>query len=542
MHAIALFIYGTEMRQELLCIKCTQLVPTILLRLFGNHASDLTSSHSPYQYIYIPGVQYLVHSFLILQVTDEEKKVVETITWSYRSSPQTFLWQDSHWYEFPFGDGSRSGHRDYRLVSAATCATSYPTVPGSDGPFVIPSALGSAPSSDITIQRSAREGKGKTWWWIGGNTKPVKDILDEAGARWSRRRQQWYYIGEVLPVAIQALGEAKPSLAASADLVQSRSDSGLFPNNGGIAISQTVSESHRTSLELLPENANTTSAPELVRYTATPVAAMPAESGSNEESVMRSVQTDDVQAALIAHIHDWERGKPILIDFVGSRNAIKQLLAKPFNPGNIGRGDGVGFILVNGSSFSNFRLPDLNYKAISASLKNRAIEGRIVSLDATTAAPKQECYVLVSGPIRIPETDDPETVAAIWQRYVRYRQAPNRPEFARYEPTAWTTDLYNVYQALRVRLGRPLHIGWMPWLFQQVADQQLTSPKLGLSGVMVCKYIGGYITPKAAGAVEQGAYRLTCSEVSELWGEVIMANPQRAQGIVFKSDEKGAVS
>src|SRR5258708_32371902 len=140
-----------------------------------------------------------------------------------------------------------------------------------------------------------------------------------------------------------------------------------------------------------------------MNYATSPINSTSMETGQNEESVMRSVHTVDVQAALIAHIHDWERGKPILIDFVGSRNAIKQLLAKPFNPGNIGRGDGVGFTIVNGSNYSSFRLPDLNFKAISVGLKNRAVEGRIVSLDATTSAPKQECYVLVSGRIQIPE-------------------------------------------------------------------------------------------------------------------------------------------
>ena len=65
-----------------------------------------------------------------------------------------------------------------------------------------------------------------------------------------------------------------------------------------------------------------------------------------------------------------------------------------------------------------------------------------------------------------------EIVSEAWLRYVRYMQTPNRPEFAHYEPPTWAHNLYNVYQALRVRLGRPLHVGWMPWLFEQVADQR----------------------------------------------------------------------
>src|SRR5258707_3097057 len=179
MHTIALYTYGTEVQHGQSCIKCTQTVPDTLLRLFGQHALDCTPLHSTYHYIYVPGVQHLVHSFLILQVTDDEKTLVEAIIRAYRGSPQTFLWRDSNWYEFPFSDGSLSSHLDYRLVSATTCASSYPTVPGSDGPFLVPSAMEATPRSDISIRRSDREGKSKTWWWIGGNTKPVKDILDQ---------------------------------------------------------------------------------------------------------------------------------------------------------------------------------------------------------------------------------------------------------------------------------------------------------------------------------------------------------------------------
>ncbi len=104
-----------------------------------------------------------------------------------------------------------SGHLDYRIDTPATCATSYPRALDTNAPALVPSQMkamaesGATPGKGITIRRSDREGTGKTWWWIGGDTKPVKDILSLAGARWSRRRRQWYYIGETLPDSIRAL-------------------------------------------------------------------------------------------------------------------------------------------------------------------------------------------------------------------------------------------------------------------------------------------------------------------------------------------------
>src|SRR5664279_1124280 len=73
----------------------------------------------------------------------------------------------------------------------------------------------------ITITRSDSKGKGNIWWWIAGDTKPVKDILGNNGAHWSRRRQAWYYIGPSLSAAIQALETQKPMGATSTTAVPS---------------------------------------------------------------------------------------------------------------------------------------------------------------------------------------------------------------------------------------------------------------------------------------------------------------------------------
>lgn len=63
----------------------------------------------------------------------------------------------------------------------------------------------SEPAAGITIERSQREEGGKVWWWIDGETYPHRETLKQHGARFSRRRRAWYWIGETLPAAIQAL-------------------------------------------------------------------------------------------------------------------------------------------------------------------------------------------------------------------------------------------------------------------------------------------------------------------------------------------------
>ena len=204
MHTIALSTYGPLVQRGTSCLKCTNAVPTILLRLFGDHAKDLTPARASYRYIDVP-LAHLTHNFLVLKLTDVEKALVEDLIRPQPLLPQAFLWQDSRWYEFPHGRFT-----EYRLAST-TGSSLYPRFSGNTARSLIPSAVATsadasaAPTGQITIARSDREGHGRTWWWIGGATKPVKDILSDADARWSRRRQEWYYIGENLPAAIRAL-------------------------------------------------------------------------------------------------------------------------------------------------------------------------------------------------------------------------------------------------------------------------------------------------------------------------------------------------
>jgi hypothetical protein len=61
------------------------------------------------------------------------------------------------------------------------------------------------PAGTIIAERSQRKEGGKCWWWLTGETYPHRELLKRCGARFSSRRRAWYWIGETLPAAIQAL-------------------------------------------------------------------------------------------------------------------------------------------------------------------------------------------------------------------------------------------------------------------------------------------------------------------------------------------------
>ena len=60
----------------------------------------------------------------------------------------------------------------------------------------------------IEIVKSKKDPNKPAWWWIGGDTRPHKELFKEHGAKWSRKRKQWYLISETLPQAIQNLADS----------------------------------------------------------------------------------------------------------------------------------------------------------------------------------------------------------------------------------------------------------------------------------------------------------------------------------------------
>jgi len=529
-HFIAVLTYGKEKHGDQSDFKLGQGAGmSVLLALFGSHVQEFIVPRASYRYVNLDVKDVSAHrNYLVLRVTSDEKAQVEAICRQQGSYTWVYLWENDtrRWLEFP---SAPQAH----YIDPSSYGGSCPKFPPTHAKFVTPLKLtDDAPQANVTNGLTlTRSGD---WWWIAGDTYSHREALRDAGAHWSKSRREWYYKGHELPQSIrdlaasQAVPQPTPDDTPEHETVVTSSGASFTVVKRDVPPSTFATSEHEsapasesmTPVTVSTDNPVEDTAPEL-SDTAQDV----------PEALMRSVRTDDVTAALVAHIHDSERNKPVMVDFIGSRNAVKQLLSKPFNPAYLGaRTEGSALTLTDGSRYTGFRLPDTSYKTLNSALGGRVVEGRIVSLEATVSAPRESCYVLVMNRIELLAD---VSVDDVWLHYVRYRQTPNRPEFSRYMPPAWGTDLYNVYQALRARIGRPLHERWMPWLFTQVADKPLSSERLGLKDVMLCKYIGGYVDPKARGVIECGAYRLTCREMGDLWAEVLIRNPNRAEGITF---------
>ena len=530
-HFIAVLTYGKEKHGAQSDFKLGQGAGmSVLLALFGTQAREFVVPRASYRYVNleVKGVS-AYRNYLVLNVTPDEKAQVETICRKQGSYTWVYLWEQDtrRWLEFP---SAPQAH----YIDPSSYGGSCPRFPPTHAKFVTPSKL-----TDDAPEAKAADGLTLTqsgdWWWIAGDTYAHREVLRTAGANWSKSRHEWYFKGQALPQAIRDLAALQAVPPPALVELPTQAAENIVTSSGAsfTVVKHDVTLSTFAVSEHEPASVSEPITPAALS-TDDPVAARPElldAAPDVPEALMRSVRTDDVTAALVAHIHDNERSKPVMVDFIGSRNAVKQLLSKPFNPAYLGaRAEGSAFMLTDGSRYTSFRLPDTSYKTLNTALGGRVVEGRIVSLEATVSAPRESCYVLVMNRIELPVE---VSVDDAWLHYVRYRQTPNRPEFSRYVPPLWAGDLYNVYQALRARIGRPLHERWMPWLFAQVADKSLTSERLGLKDVVLCKYIVGYVDPKVRGVVESGAYRLTCREMGDLWAEVLIRNPNRADGITF---------
>jgi len=54
-------------------------------------------------------------------------------------------------------------------------------------------------------------------WWLSGDTYPHREILRRYGARFSKRRKAWYFIGHELPAALRALVRCLTTLTSRAE-------------------------------------------------------------------------------------------------------------------------------------------------------------------------------------------------------------------------------------------------------------------------------------------------------------------------------------
>lgn len=194
-------------------------VTDVLRALYGAKARDVSPKQATYRYLRIDGDVIVRHGHILLTLTDDELKRVEAITRRYHRAG-VYLWRDRKWWVLP--DSTHSDYADpgYRVGPAFDPTGFRPPCP----------ATGEREGAvtGITVERSQREDDGRVWWWLSGETYPHRETLKRYGARWSGKRQAWYWMGVELPAAIRAL---ETSQAPSSALVERNApaDAPTFP-------------------------------------------------------------------------------------------------------------------------------------------------------------------------------------------------------------------------------------------------------------------------------------------------------------------------
>ncbi|GAB4528624.1 MAG: hypothetical protein OHK0046_47710 [Anaerolineae bacterium] len=197
---IAVMTYGKEPKQDgdekVSAIKLgggDLLILAWLQREFG--ARDVGGTRSSYTYLYLPQEPILSGNWLVLEVTDtqlsdlkEQYRTARADVWSrvyeYR--------EDGEWWTMPVRGVEPKTAKEVGVrltLKPAAVAVAAEQVK-SDGAIYIKAS-------------QADDGKA-TWYWVEGDTYEHRHALKEAGGRWSKKRQSWYFIGR-LPDQIAAL-------------------------------------------------------------------------------------------------------------------------------------------------------------------------------------------------------------------------------------------------------------------------------------------------------------------------------------------------
>ena len=171
-------------------------VADVLVALYGAKARDVSPKQATYRYLRIDSDVIVRHGHMLLTLTDNELARVEAITRRYHRAA-VYLWRDRKWWELP--DSTRSDYADpgYRDGPAFDPTGFRPPCPAT--------GERECAATGITVERSQREDDGRVWWWLSGDTYPHRETLKRYGARWSGKRQAWYWMGAELPEAILAL-------------------------------------------------------------------------------------------------------------------------------------------------------------------------------------------------------------------------------------------------------------------------------------------------------------------------------------------------
>lgn len=208
-HIIAVETYGSHRVKHLRTGKTvsayklgyTSAVTAVLLALYGEQAQDVSSKQATYRYVHIDPETVVRHGYILLTLTDEELALTERLTRSGHRAG-VLRWKDRGWWELP------NNHQPEYVPAQRSGLNFDPTG------FRPPSPSSGERTSvveGIFAERSQREDSSRAWWWLTGDTYPHRELLKRHGARFSGKRKAWYWIGDSLPAAIQALVIDKPA-------------------------------------------------------------------------------------------------------------------------------------------------------------------------------------------------------------------------------------------------------------------------------------------------------------------------------------------
>ncbi len=208
-HLIAVETYGSQRvahphtRKTVSAYKLgyTSAVTAVLLALYGENAQDVSSKQATYRYVQIDAETVVRHGHILLTLTDEELALTERITKSSHRAG-VFLWKGKQWWEFP-------NNRQPEYVPAQRSGLDFD--PTGFRPPSPSSGVRESVVEGVFAERSQREEGSRAWWWLTGDTYPHRDLLKRYGARFSGKRKAWYWVGDPLPAAIQALVIDKPA-------------------------------------------------------------------------------------------------------------------------------------------------------------------------------------------------------------------------------------------------------------------------------------------------------------------------------------------
>lgn len=261
-HILAIHSYGSHRVKHPLTKKMvstqkigyTSAAADLLLALYGDLAWDVSSNQASYRYIHITGETTVRHGYLF-KLNDIELAQAETLTkLQYRAD--AYLYRDGKWLEMP--DQRNSEYRE-------PVSRSGPNFTPTGYRIVIPATGEKEVAVEgITVEVSQRNLEDKPWHWLYGNTYPHRELLRSEGARWSKKRRAWYFIGWELPNAIQQLlEEHKPdqqTVASSYDAPCSDEEAErilgvkLLPKPESVQAKPILPEDTREDVSDVPEN------------------------------------------------------------------------------------------------------------------------------------------------------------------------------------------------------------------------------------------------------------------------------------------------